>query len=76
MSTITVEALLEIQEDNEVLTLISIQKLPNGDFQAESHETGNTGITPTQKANLLRWLADAIEIKGLPEHSTESGNQA
>ena len=61
---------LEIPEENELLGCISIQLAADGTYTASHHVIH--AIPDIHTANMLRWLADVIEINALPESSTNN----
>lgn len=62
-----VAAALEVEDASELLAFVTIARKPDGDYSAHYQRAQGVEepLRASQAANLLRWLADAIEVDAL-----------
>ena len=59
---------LDLPDGEEILAVVSIRRQPGGQYAAQHHKVLGVDAPPAKhQAVLLRWLADALDINGLPE---------
>lgn len=62
---VPVTAHVSIPEGDLVLAILSVRLQPDRDYAIQLHPAQGTTMNPHELANLLRWMADRLDIEGL-----------